>query len=107
MSPDTFYSMIVSVICQENFLDLSEMRHIKGYSQKQLADLMGVGRSTISEWEHGKYLPSQENIEKLGEILEIDPSVLDTLLKAKYHARQLKLLGCSVEDYEFLYEQVA
>lgn len=98
--------MLIS-ICQANYLKLSEMRNNKGYSQQQLADLIGVRRSTISDWENGKMLPTPENIDKLANVLEVDFDVLEALIKARYYAKQLKLLGCSVEDYEYLYDQVA
>jgi len=102
-----FHVMIESVVLSRKKITLLELRHSKGLSQQQLSDLLDVGRSTISEWEQGKYLPTQDKIEKLAKVLGVEYEVLDVWLKARYHAKQLKLLGCSVQDLKFLYEQVA
>lgn len=45
-------------------------RVIKGYSQEQLAHLVGVSRQTINALEAGKYVPSTVLSLKLSRILE-------------------------------------
>ncbi len=82
------------------------MRRLKKMSQTKLGKLVGVRQATISDWERGIYLPQEENIQKLAEVLGVELEVLEMTIKANYYVRQLKLLGCSPEDYEFLYEQI-
>lgn len=50
---------------------LFDLRRKKGYSQEQLAEMIGVTRQTISKWETGSMQPTFENIRLLCEILEI------------------------------------
>lgn len=40
-------------------------RKAKGVSQEQLADMVGVARQTISQWENDKFQPSSEKIDLL------------------------------------------
>ncbi|MBQ8615494.1 MAG: helix-turn-helix transcriptional regulator [Clostridia bacterium] len=56
---------------------LKEIRNIKGISQKELGDKLGVARNTISGYENGVAEPNIENIIKLADILEVS---VDTLL---------------------------
>jgi len=93
--------------CQETFLDFVKMRNIKGYSQRELSRQSGIDVKTLRSWERGTSLPTDGNINIIADKLGVDRDVLATTLKARYYARQLKLLGCSVDDLKFLYEQVA
>ena len=45
-------------------------RQIKGYSQEQLAQVVGVSRQTINALEAAKYVPSTVLALKLSNILE-------------------------------------
>ena len=40
----------------------------KNLTQKEFANLLGIGQSTLSMWESGKVTPDLENIEKLAEV---------------------------------------
>lgn len=44
------------------------MRSEKGFSQDQIAELVGVDRSTVAKWETGKAYPRVEILIKLSEI---------------------------------------
>lgn len=44
--------------------------------QKELADILNVSKSSISEWESGKHRPSTEQITNICNALEIDPNWL-------------------------------
>ena len=44
---------------------LKELRLSKGLSQKELADKLNVGRTTVCEYERGKIVPKQEGLLKI------------------------------------------
>lgn len=44
---------------QENeILDISEARTALGLSQQEFADLMGISKRTLQEWEQGRRVPT-------------------------------------------------
>ena len=51
---------------------LAEYRKSKGYSQDQLAKLIGVTTTTIQNWENGRGMGSVERIIKLCAALDAD-----------------------------------
>ena len=55
---------------------LKNLRISKGLSQKQLAEMIFVDRSTIASWETGRRIPDATIIIRLSEILGVDTSVL-------------------------------
>jgi len=62
---------------------LRGFRSREGYSQQQLADSIGVPRSTISNWENGIHLPRDLNhVHKIAEVLNLVPEDADRLLTA-------------------------
>ena len=50
---------------------ISYYRKLRGYTQRQLADKMGVSTQAVGFWEQGRANPSTGKIEKLASILEI------------------------------------
>ncbi len=44
---------------------LKELRLTNGLTQKELAKVIGVGRTTISEYESGKIVPKQDGLLKI------------------------------------------
>jgi transcriptional regulator with XRE-family HTH domain len=73
-------------------LTLKRFRMAQGITQELLADLMGVSRNTIVNWET-RTPPSRENVLKLAEVLYLDDSEKDELLSAAgysptYHIRK-------------------
>lgn len=48
---------------------LRMLRRERGLTQKQLGEMIGVGRTTISEYENGKIVPRQDGLVRLAEIL--------------------------------------
>jgi transcriptional regulator with XRE-family HTH domain len=52
---------------------IQKARERAGYSQDDLADKLGVHRTTIGKWESNKAQPSIENYEKMSEILKVSP----------------------------------
>jgi transcriptional regulator with XRE-family HTH domain len=62
-----------------------EYRKARGWSQKHLADLMGVQQPAVALWEKEKAYPTDENISKLAEIFSVDRKVffIDPALSEK------------------------
>lgn len=52
-------------------MPLKEIRQKKGLTQKQLADKVGVSRTTITLIENGTNRPSVKVAKKLGEVLKV------------------------------------
>lgn len=50
---------------------LRTLRKEKELTQKELGQMIGVGRTTISEYESGKIVPRQDGLVKLAEILDV------------------------------------
>ncbi len=53
---------------------LRYVRHNCGLSQRQVANAMGLNRTTIGSWESGRTEPSLDKIVKLAQIFRIDPT---------------------------------
>lgn len=51
-------------------------RYEKGYTQELFAEKVDLNASYVSEIESGKYGPKFDNIEKIAEVLEVNPYVL-------------------------------
>lgn len=52
-------------------LVISKYRNMRNLSQEKLADLIGVSRQAIVNWEENKSKPSLINFEKISEKLQI------------------------------------
>lgn len=50
---------------------LQELRKKAGYSQEQVAEMLGLSRQAISKWESGQGKPDIENIIKITEIYHV------------------------------------
>ena len=55
---------------------LIELRKQKGYSQKKLADILGINQTAISQWERGVTTPSPNLILKLSELYNVTTDYL-------------------------------
>lgn len=51
-------------------------RKDNGITQKQLADLIKVKHNSISDWESDKHKPDVDSLEKICDILDLNPSDL-------------------------------
>lgn len=56
---------------------LSACREHTGYSQTEVAELVGVDRATISMWESGKFSPRLVHAQKLSELYEVPMAYMD------------------------------
>lgn len=52
-------------------INIYEARMRKGLSDKQLADLCGLSKSTINNYENWRTSPSMDNIEKIARALGV------------------------------------
>jgi Predicted transcriptional regulators len=50
---------------------LQELRKKAGYSQEQVAELLGLSRQAVSKWESGQGKPDIDNIVKLTEVYHV------------------------------------
>lgn len=50
---------------------LQELRKKAGYSQEQVAEMLGISRQAISKWESGQGNPEIDNVIKLTEIYHV------------------------------------
>ena len=57
-------------------INLKKYREQKGLSQGQLAQSVFVSRTLINKYESGKAVPSEENINRIAEVLNISPNDL-------------------------------
>lgn len=53
---------------------LQELRKSKKLTQEQVAELIDIETVSLSNIENGKYFPSAENLDKLLNVLKINPS---------------------------------
>lgn len=52
-------------------INLKRFREERGFSQEELANLLGVRQSTVGMWENGTNKPRMKTLEKITEILNI------------------------------------
>lgn len=55
---------------------IRKYRELRGLSQKELADLIGVSNSRVSNWEQGINRPNADIISDLCRALDVSPSEL-------------------------------
>jgi transcriptional regulator with XRE-family HTH domain len=60
---------------------IRKVREKRGYNQEQLAEIMGISRSTISKIEGGKFNFSMDYLSKFSRFLDFDFIVIDNKLK--------------------------
>jgi len=64
---------------------VQELRKVKGLSQEQLADVLGVSRQAVSKWESGQSLPDVERLIAMSTLFEV---TVDYILKGETPLRQ-------------------
>lgn len=65
-----------------NFAEFIKLARVQLFlSQKDFAQAVGVGLTTLKQWERGEFLPSYSNFKKLLKYFELDVSKrMDMLL---------------------------
>lgn len=67
----------VTISGQQSTGDLiKELRTEKGLSIRELADLAGVNRATVSRWERGQRVPSVDDFQRLMDALGADTAII-------------------------------
>lgn len=62
---------------------LKSLRVSLGYTQKDLADKLGVNTVTVSQWERKKFKPTPSIVPKLAKTLGISPKELFFIVNNK------------------------
>ena len=65
--------LIMSTIKKQLGQKIKQIRKLRGMTQEQLAEIVGIGISNISYIETGKFAPSIENFEKIVKALDVEP----------------------------------
>lgn len=58
-------------------MDLKELRERKGFTQKQIADKLGVRPHTVSAWERGINALPEDQRNKIAEVFDVDPDEIE------------------------------
>lgn len=61
-----------------------------GFTQKELAEKLGVKQPHLSAWFNGRHLPRYETVVKLAEILNYNTKELDNYFLSVYNIRKTK-----------------
>lgn len=69
------------------------------YSQQELADKLGIAKSTVSMYENGKRQPDLETLEKIADFFNVD---MDYLIGRKETSNKHKETHKSYADVELL-----
>lgn len=51
---------------------IREVRKLRGYTQEKFAELLEISPSSISKIENGIFQPSEENLEKIAHVLNVE-----------------------------------
>ena len=85
---------------------IKEIRKSKGFTQEQLAEMVGIGTPNISYIETGKFAPSIENFERIVEALGVEPYELYMFAPQKPISDLKKELFQALENDEKLLKLV-
>lgn len=55
---------------------LATLRKKKGFSQQELADVMKTSKTTVANWESGRFKPTWDKLDLIANILEVHISTL-------------------------------
>lgn len=55
---------------------IKSARKLKGFTQRELADMVNAKHNSVSDWENGKSKPDPDTIELLCGVLEVTPTYL-------------------------------
>lgn len=69
-----------------------ELRDIKGITQEELAEMIGLKRSIISKYENGKRIPKLKTLEKLAEALGVPVAYFFESKTTKIHQIEFVLI---------------
>lgn len=84
--------------------DIKRLRLEKGYTQKQVAEKMGVNDPTVSKWEKTLRLPSVEMLIKVAQLYDVS---LYYLLGIGEAEKQIDFDNMSKEQSELLFNLIS
>lgn len=84
--------------------DIKRLRLEKGYTQKQVAEKMGVNGPTVSKWEKTLRLPSVEMLIKVAQLYDVS---LYYLLGIGEAEKQIDFDNMSKEQSELLFDLIS
>lgn len=80
-----------------------------GLTQEQLADLVGVSRSAVNNWESGTSSPTMRNLIMLSNTLNVsinyflsNPEITDEILLNKLTEQQREIINTLIDYFEFI-----
>lgn len=83
---------------------IAELRKAAGYSQAELAKMVGVAQNTLSQYENGLRRPSSRVTVRLADLFEVSPNYLlgesDDPNEVKSSICDLQLATRIVEEYD-------
>ncbi len=86
---------------------IRKYRELRGLSQKELSDLIGVSNSRVSNWEQGINRPNADIISDLCKALDVSPSeLLDIQISTDNLNEQERKLVTAYRDKPELQEAV-
>lgn len=77
-----------------------ELINARGISQKELSEKTGISTSTISDWKHKGTIPSAAKVQKICEVLQVEPEFI--LGKVRSDSDEGYLIGRTDELYKFV-----
>lgn len=79
--------------------NIIKYRKLRSYTQEKLAEVIGVDEKTISKIERGRHFPSEENINKIAQALNIS---VDKLFEIKRSASIENLQDDFMSRYDLI-----
>ena len=61
-------------------MNLKQLRLLAGYTQKEVAKLLGVSFISIGRWEDGTFKPTQDKRQKLAKIYNVSIGTINDIL---------------------------
>ena len=80
---------------------LKKFREGSGYTQQQMADALGIDRSTYAYYETGKTSPSIKTLLKIKDILNVS---IEELLESEHTQHRFFDISSSRDDFDKIYE---
>lgn len=65
---------------------LRELRNLRGLTQAQAAEQIGVSNVTLGKWENGKSTPTDDTLTRLAEIYAVAPTEIELRRNGHYQS---------------------
>ena len=82
---------------------IKKLRKSCGYTQKEVADILGVDRSTYAYYESGRIKPDIDTIRKLSNIFRVHyTQILENEMHTQFSDSKSQVFGLNNEEVELL-----